>query len=247
MWCDSDFLLRTRYALNVKGLPHKSVWVEYPDIEPLCKKIGAAPGGKQPGTGAPLYTLPVIFDPNTNAVVSDSAVIVAYLDKTYPSTPALLPAGTDALHEAFQYAFGQAVSPGPGAIFKLLFPATAHVLNPPSEEYFRRTRKAWGFELEKLKGETYREAWAQIKNGLHIVAGWLPDGAEGKERLLFGGDKVIYADIAVASTLKWIQVVFGKDSEEWQDILSWDGGRWARFVEAFKKYDVSDAGSNLVV
>ncbi|KAI0769977.1 hypothetical protein C8Q74DRAFT_1369215 [Fomes fomentarius] len=208
---------KVRYALNAKGLPHKSVWVEYPDIEPLCKKIGAAPGGKQPGTGAPLYTLPVIFDPNTNAVVSDSAVIVAYLDKTYPSTPALLPAGTDALHEAFH------------------------------EEYFRRTRKAWGFELEKLEGGTYREAWAQIKNGLHNVAGWLPDGADGKERLLFGGDKVIYADIAVASTLKWIQVVFGKDSEEWQDILRWDGGRWARFVEAFKKYDVSDAGSNLVL
>ncbi|KAJ8699426.1 hypothetical protein PTI98_002541 [Pleurotus ostreatus] len=47
---------RVRYALNIKGIPYQTVWVEYPDIEAVCKKIGASPTGEE----APHYTLPVI-------------------------------------------------------------------------------------------------------------------------------------------------------------------------------------------
>jgi len=30
-----------RYALNYKKLPYKTVWVEYLEIEPVAKKVGA--------------------------------------------------------------------------------------------------------------------------------------------------------------------------------------------------------------
>ena len=69
-----------RYVLNIKRIPYKTVWVEYPDIKPLCLKIGASPAESLPD-GSPLYTLPVIYDPNTQTPVSDSAAIARYLDK----------------------------------------------------------------------------------------------------------------------------------------------------------------------
>ncbi|KZP02399.1 hypothetical protein FIBSPDRAFT_808778, partial [Athelia psychrophila] len=50
----SPNLWKARLALNIKGLPYRTVWVEYPDIEQLCKKIGAA---KTNSAAAP-YTLP---------------------------------------------------------------------------------------------------------------------------------------------------------------------------------------------
>ena len=30
-----------RYALNYKNLPYKTVWIEYHEIEPVAKKLGA--------------------------------------------------------------------------------------------------------------------------------------------------------------------------------------------------------------
>ena len=32
-----------RYALNYKSLPYKTVWIEYHEIEPVAKKLGAKP------------------------------------------------------------------------------------------------------------------------------------------------------------------------------------------------------------
>jgi hypothetical protein len=34
---------RFRLSLSVKGLQYKTVWVEFPEIESVCKKIGAKP------------------------------------------------------------------------------------------------------------------------------------------------------------------------------------------------------------
>lgn len=108
-----------RYALNFKGLSYTTVWVEYPDIkvpensksvvdvflganapQALCIEIGAEPTAKD-GEGKDLYTLPVIKDPNTGKVVSDSNRIAAYLDEIYPEHP-LVPSGTSGLQFAFQ-------------------------------------------------------------------------------------------------------------------------------------------------
>ena len=37
-----------RYALNYKRLPYKTVWVEYHEIEPVAKKVGAKPTKTKP-------------------------------------------------------------------------------------------------------------------------------------------------------------------------------------------------------
>lgn len=103
--------------MNYKGLSYKTVWVEYPDIgkawsdpprlftggtdtDPaartaaLAKKIGAKPTATV--DGEPLYTVPIIHDPNTGSVVADSFYIAQYLDKQYPGQPTLIPQDTDA-------------------------------------------------------------------------------------------------------------------------------------------------------
>jgi glutathione S-transferase len=81
-------------VLNYKHIPYRTVWVEYPDIEHLCKAIGAAPtsGG---------YTLPVLRDPNTGTVVSDSWAIAKHLDAHFLDRVVIAP-GTDGLQHAFQ-------------------------------------------------------------------------------------------------------------------------------------------------
>ncbi|KAK0457980.1 uncharacterized protein EV420DRAFT_1620839 [Desarmillaria tabescens] len=93
---------RTRYCLNLKNLPYKTVYIEVPDIEALAKKIGAAPTDMWPDGVTPKYTVPIIQDHSTGAVISNSPAIAVYLDKTYLSIgPVLIPAGTMALQLAF--------------------------------------------------------------------------------------------------------------------------------------------------
>ena len=41
-------LSHVRYALNYKKLPYKTVWVEFHEIEPAAKKVGAKPTRTKP-------------------------------------------------------------------------------------------------------------------------------------------------------------------------------------------------------
>ncbi|TFY51247.1 hypothetical protein EVJ58_g10668, partial [Rhodofomes roseus] len=77
---------KTRFALNYKGIPYRTQWVEYPDIAPLLTSLGVSPN--TPSTWTFPYTLPAIYDPRTRTVLMDSIKIARYLDETYPDTPA---------------------------------------------------------------------------------------------------------------------------------------------------------------
>ncbi|KAJ7726430.1 hypothetical protein DFH07DRAFT_758123, partial [Mycena maculata] len=101
---------KTRYALNYKGVAYKTVWRQYPKIEPQFNQIGAAPTGKKPD-GSPHFTAPVIHDPsyhyNSHIIgatiyISDSTKIAAYLHATYLDRSLLMPAGTIGRHRAFE-------------------------------------------------------------------------------------------------------------------------------------------------
>ncbi|PCH40179.1 hypothetical protein WOLCODRAFT_150218 [Wolfiporia cocos MD-104 SS10] len=225
---------KTRFALQLKGLEFETVWIEYPDIADLCKKIGAAPSGTK-DDGSPDYTLPVIHDSSTNTVVSESGLIARYLDKAYPNTPALIPQETDALHGAFQEAFLLTIEQ---RILPLMLPPTNAYLHPPSEAYFRRTREAkFGKKMEEISpGGPVREAqWEKLRGGLTKLAEWLE--LDGKEKLFFTGDRVSHADLSIAGWLIWIKLILGVDSAEWLAVKTWDGGRWGRFMEHFEQYE----------
>ncbi|KAJ6530958.1 hypothetical protein DFH09DRAFT_1183768 [Mycena vulgaris] len=222
---------KIRYALNYKGIAYKTVWLEYPEIEPLSKEIGAAPTSNK-RDGRPHYTLPMIHDPSTGTVVSDSTKIALYLDATYPDTPRLMPMGTIGLHRAFEDAGNAAITP----LYPFALPPTNARLNPASEVYFRRTREeAWGvtpFENLVPTGEKQVVEWAKLKEGFGKMDEWVRANGEGGAYLM--GEAPCFADIWMASYVLWIKLVM---PERWEEIKEWHGGRWATLLGNMEKYE----------
>ena len=222
-----------RYTLNYKGLAYKTVWVEYPDIKEVSLKLGASATGTNPLDGSPFYTLPMIHDPKTGAVVSDSFKIAEYLDATYPDTPRVIPDGTRGLQLAFDDAAFSILMP----LFQFTAPLTSSKLNQRSAEYFSRTRAImFGKSMEELyPGEDRREEeWKKVESGLEKIAKWYSQGStfiSGKS------DAPIFADFRVAALLLWVRRLFGRDSTEWKNLASWHGGRWGNLVGSLEKYE----------
>ncbi|KAA1478239.1 hypothetical protein DENSPDRAFT_845407 [Dentipellis sp. KUC8613] len=228
---------KARLALHAKGIPYRTVWVEYPHIAALCQRIGAA--HTQVRRSGPYYTLPVLEDPNTGAVVSDSLKIAQYLDATYTGADAvrLVPDGTAAFQAMFVDALGEKVM---FPLLKALIAEIVALLNAPSAEYFRRTREAaFGVRIEEIapRGPVRDEVWKEVLGGLSLVGKWEAEGD-----FVMGGTPC-FADLALVGLLQWVKVVEGVESKEWKDLLGADGGRWARLYEALEKWIRVDEGS----
>ncbi|KAI0058413.1 hypothetical protein BV25DRAFT_1830063 [Artomyces pyxidatus] len=226
--------LRTiRYVLHIKGLAYKTVWVEYPDVEPAMKKLGAQPTGiwSVPRDGEPLYTLPVIHDSATDAIVADSLQIALYLDAQYPDTPQLLPPPSRALQIALHETFVAPHLLTP--TIKLLITRIARQLNPRSEEYFRQTRvPMFGMPLEDVarEQEQRKALVTELTTAMVELGKW-----KGEFSYL-GGQDVIYADVMVAANLQWLRRV--GDKAEWESVRGAITDKWGEFMEAFSKWDV---------
>ncbi|KAK0215847.1 hypothetical protein EDD85DRAFT_443160 [Armillaria nabsnona] len=229
----SPNMWKARYVLNYKGLPYHTEWVEYPDVEGLYKKLGAQASVTKADGVTPHYTCPLLHDASTGALVSDSAAIARYLDKTYPETPTVVPVGTDALH----YAFNEALESRFDALWQFALIKSNFVLNPYSEEYFRRTREANAFGGKKLedvipKGEDREREWARLKADFGKIDAWY-----GKGDKYVMGDILSYADFTVAAWVLWVRLIYGADSEEWKDMSTWHVGRWGVLLKSFEKYE----------
>ena len=219
--------------MNLKGLKYKTTWVEFPDIEAVCKKIGAPATGKK-ADGSDYYTLPVIYDPSTKAIIADSAPIAKYLDATYPDTPRLFPDGTD----AFQALFSSLLVPSVMVpLLHILLSRINALLNPPSQAYFRGTREAlFGKKLEEVGDES---DWETLEAGLARIKASLDANGEGKGLLLMG-DKITYSDIFLVSLLLWVRVTAGEESDDWKRITTLHDGTWAKYVAQFSPYEFVD-------
>ncbi|GJF00933.1 glutathione S-transferase [Phanerochaete sordida] len=223
---------KVRYTLNLKGLKYKTEWLEYPDIEPTAKGLGGAPTDKKPD-GSDFYTLPMIYDPNTKAVITNSAAIAKYLDNAYPDTPRVFPAGTD----AFQAAFLETAWANVGIhVFMLVILDTANHMFPRSHAYFRATREAkFGNKLENLATE---DEWAAVEAGLARWKGYLEANGEGGDLLFMGAQgTVTYSDLQIAALFVWAKTVWGENSERWKRLTALQGGKWAKFYAQFAKFE----------
>nr|GAT50901.1 glutathione transferase fungal specific class A [Mycena chlorophos] len=235
--CRSPHTLKSRYALNFKGLEYTTKWLEYPEIEDAGKAIGGKPTRNKPD-GTPLYTLPMIHDLNTGAVITDSFDIAVYLDKTYPAPeyPPLMPpnSGGFALIAAFDAAMGPLLA----AAFPFAFPGTHALFNPPSANYFRKEREEkLGMKLEEYlppPGSEYEKTqWAKVKASFGTIDGWMVAG--GPENKFFGGQGPNYADFYVAAVVVWLSAVVSQD--KWADMKTWHEGRWAKLLDNLKEYE----------
>ncbi|KAJ3878215.1 hypothetical protein F5051DRAFT_428363 [Lentinula edodes] len=237
--CWSPNTWKTRYSLNYKGLSYRTEWIEYPDIEALCIKIGAAPTDVKADGITPDYTLPVIYDPSTNKTISDSFAIALYLDTAYPDTPKLFPPGTQAIQEAFMQYVNLRCIPRLG---QFLRPAVFWKLpEGRSQEYFRRTREAlYSVTIEEWtpRGDERVKEWKRVERTLGVLAGHYRVAKEefGILDAFLSGVKPTFGDFALAGILKWCKEGFGEESDEWSDISSWQDGKWARFINSLEKY-----------
>ncbi|KIM41199.1 hypothetical protein M413DRAFT_72542, partial [Hebeloma cylindrosporum] len=94
---------KIRYCLHYKGTAHRTEWVEFPDIAPLCNELVIPPTGMN-RDGIQRFTLPAIHDPATGLYLADSMLIAEYLDKRYPDKPRMFPENTMGLYMVFSTA-----------------------------------------------------------------------------------------------------------------------------------------------
>ena len=219
--------------MNYKGLDYKTEWVDFPDVEPVLKKLGVPSAGKRID-GSDFYSVPLIFDPKTGKYVVESFAIALYLDETYPDTPRLFPPGTTAAvalyDQQFQESYLQPLLP-------LSVITTYYILTPRGQEFFRLTReKAYQKKLEEIaplaEVETRKGLLEQVKEGLTKLASY--HEKNGEDKLFYFGETVSYADFIIVSFLIWTKLTL--PAEEWDAIANNDNGRWNKLLEVTKVY-----------
>ncbi|KAJ5820268.1 Glutathione S-transferase-like protein ustS [Penicillium riverlandense] len=212
--------LKTRMALNFKGIPYTQSWISYPDIVPLMKGLGVSPNE----VGTP-YTLPAIIHKsvksNPNGAMMDSRPIAVHLDKTFPSRP-LFPSG-DASY-ALSVAVEKAIGGLRPAMMPLILPRVAEHMDPRGKEYFVRTRsEIFGKPLAEVRPtdqEGIQALWEILQNEFKFFVTLLK-GREGKTGPFFEGDKPGYADMVLVC---WIAFFHRFDLDAWEMIMSQGDG-----------------------
>lgn len=227
-------------CLAYKSLPHKTEWVEFPDIAAVCRANGfkATASWKD---GSPYYSLPGIIDDHEGSpsgaptAVSESFEIAKYLDATYPGTKRVIPEGHEAeeFQRNFPLVFRKLVFLPLAHIF---FPRVANIFNPVSKEHYSKERGSLSSNTDYLDhvrvndgddgstiGDDFRKGWDELESKYYA-----PTDDKGPWIL---GDSISFADFVVASYLTCIQRVFGQESKEWQELRSLNGGRWGRLFD----------------
>jgi glutathione S-transferase len=218
-----------RLCLNFKGIPYKTEWVEWPDIKGVYEKHGIEATSRNPD-GSSRYTLPVIHDPSTGVTISDSFVIAEYLDKTYPM-PQIFPHHTQGLQAPFEGAFMERTR----VMLPFVIPEICAKLTPVSQAvYIPQREKMFGKTIAEVlpKGEAAVEGWNKYKDGLEEVARWYAK-TDGPFLL---GDTISWADFVVASSIMLHRTLWGKQSQQWQDVTTWHDGCFGDLIKEVDQY-----------
>jgi glutathione S-transferase len=229
-----------RIVLNYKGIPHKTEWVEFPDIAPVARRIGA-PHTALRRSGEPLYTVPILRDPTTNQSLAGSLQIALSLEHIHPHAPKLFPPGMEETITEFDNKFVRAVG---AALAPLLLSRSWAQLYEGSKDYFRTTReRMFGGPLEQFSapGAATTARWAAVREALEPFA--RDADACGASDTFLMGERETYADIVAASWLGWTCRVWGADTQESAELEAWHGGRWGRLTRAFKEWEYMDTPS----
>ncbi|KAG1788358.1 uncharacterized protein HD556DRAFT_1298003 [Suillus plorans] len=207
---------KPRFILSYKGLPFVTVWVEYSDISIAMKAIGAKPNKRSDGTD--VYPVPVLSDPNTGALITDSLEIASYLEKTYPEK-GIFPNNSESLIREFDSAHFRLIIPA----VKSIFARSTEISSPISAKFFIGVRS---IDVPLPWDATYGEDWALLEKGYNTAYEWYQ--GSGSWATLFS-----FADIIVACHLLWFKRVLKED--EWVRIGSWNGGKWAQLADVEKE------------
>lgn len=244
---------KTRFALNFKGLPYHTQWVNLPDISSLRQRLGV-PANRTLPDGTPYHTLPVIQDNTRGKLLGDSFEIALYLDEFYPETPRLFRPLTTGLTAAFNAHVD-------GLFTKFVGLCSQMPFDPSLEDavrniFVQRTGvKSWDdLQLSSEQREkmfiSFESALGELAKAYKHTGGttdylWRAGGTEqaqsqqpppGREeaRPFLDGDEPVYADFIVGAWLKMMEA--SMKSEDWQRVRAWQGGLWGRLVDALDNW-----------
>ncbi|KAJ7615910.1 hypothetical protein FB45DRAFT_1106757 [Roridomyces roridus] len=234
---------RIRFILNYKRIPHRTVWVEIPEVEPTLRAIGAPPSSHRPD-GRPIYTLPVIVDPSRNAqspqILSNANNIAEYLEASYPQRP-VFPEGSRALQTLFVH-YIQEVFAKP--LLPIMVPLSHDRLPARTQSHFHDTGVArsrtgtpgpgTGPGQALPPGPQREHAWGLVKEQFDFLAVILEKNVGDGDGVVAQGTHVSYADFALCSVLLWIEQMAPQDG--WARVREWNGGRWARLRQRCQDY-----------
>ncbi|KAJ5237795.1 hypothetical protein N7489_007886 [Penicillium chrysogenum] len=209
----SPVVWRIRLMLNYKNIPYKTIFLEFPDIEPTLKELGLVPVETSSGSK---YTVPAIQHVPTNTYIMDSLPIAQFLESTYPDPP--VPLTSELGREIETKARGVLGK----AIYSSVMPREIRILSPRSQEYFRRTREAsLGHRLEDLlDGDKEDQVWDGVSEVLGAVGDLIrTHNADGPFVL---GARPSYTDFFIAGSFQSTRVV---DEGVFQRITKYPGYR----------------------
>ncbi|PCG88631.1 Hypothetical protein PENO1_078860 [Penicillium occitanis (nom. inval.)] len=198
--CFSPTVWRIRLMLNYKRIPYKTIFLEFPDIEPTLKELGLNPGKTATGSQSK-YTVPAIHHIPTNTYIMDSAAIAQFLESTYPEPAVPL---TSELGREIEAKSRSTVGRTLGGS---IMPREINILSPRSQEYFRRTREASiGRRLEDVLDLAKEEQdWLAVDPELRAVGELMQTNkAEGPFVL---GARPSYIDFFIAGALQSARMV----------------------------------------
>lgn len=243
---------KSRFALNFKGVPYSTSWVEMPDISKVRRSLDE-PASRKFADGTDFYTLPIIKDAATGSTVGDSFDIAVYLQRKYPNAGAgdlfptqnldyvftqnaafVVPLSERGQGDFAEYArFNSNVDAAFTTHTQLMVegmpfdPATAELTKA---EFGRRAGvNSWDdFALtadarEKLKGS--------FRDTLGDLAKLFLENTEGPFLL---GRRASYADFIVGAWLRMAQRTL--PAMEWEELRAWHGGVFGRLHDALDIY-----------
>ncbi|WP_148252922.1 glutathione S-transferase N-terminal domain-containing protein [Aidingimonas lacisalsi] len=181
----SPYCWRVKYALAHKGLEVQTHPWHFTDKEAI----------EFSGQGK----VPVLVD--GESVVSDSYDIFRYLDRTYPDSPLLGDAASEARARFFKFYAERSLAPG---ILRTIIMDLLNAIHSKDREYFRETReKAFGRTLEELHSPS--QGLSLLDKALEPLRGRL------EESDFLDGDAPAAADYLVFSPFMWARVVSTAD------------------------------------
>ncbi|KAI7767238.1 hypothetical protein LZL87_009640 [Fusarium oxysporum] len=192
--CFSPVVWKIRLMLNYKDIPYKTIFLEFPDIEPKLKELGLE--SHDPSSGSPRYTVPTIHHVPTGKYIMDSPAIAEFLESTYPDPP-LSP--TSELGREIETKARGAVGPA----FRIsVTPRENLILSPRSQEYFRAKNEArMGCKLEDLMDpEKEEKTWQGVADKMRELSDLMLTN-KGKGMFLLG-KKPSYTDFFIAASLQ---------------------------------------------
>jgi len=218
-----------RFTLNIKGLPFEARWIELADVQTELPKLGASPS--QVLFGKPFYTVPTIYDPNTDRLISDSLKIAQYLDEQYPQTTVLVPPRTLLLQNALIQQISE--SAGIASLMRLTIQDYAEMVTLDSKDHWLgNVVRVFGAPLDQmaLKGEARKEGVATV------VAFFTKLGETLGDSQFLGGDEPVFADVVLAAFIIFLGHIEDGETDTWKALREVGGGKWAKFLQRFQEW-----------